>query len=187
MTPIAAASVPVLRTERLTLRSWRDDDREPFAAMNADPQVREFFPSTQTREESDRSVDRFIAHEADHGFAFWAAEVDGEFAGFIGLSVTSFDTGFPYADEIGWRLARKFWNQGLATEGARACLEYAWTTLGRDRIVAFTAPSNLPSRRVMTKIGMREVGFFAHPSIDEGHPLKAHVLYEISNAGRATP
>jgi RimJ/RimL family protein N-acetyltransferase len=178
VTPVPGSVV--MQTERVVLRSWLDQDREPFAAMNADPKVREFFESTQTREESDRSVDRFIAQEAEHGFTFWAAEVDGEFAGFIGLDVTGFDAGLPYADEIGWRLARKFWNQGLATEGARACLDYAWHTLGRERIVACAAPRNIPSRRVMEKIGMHEIGPFEHPQVEDGHPLKTHVLYEIT-------
>ena len=177
-----------LRTERLLLRRWRDEDREPFAAMNADPRVMEFFPSTLTREESDRSADRIEHGFQQHGFSFFAVELPGTapFIGFIGLAVPSFDAPFMPCVEIGWRLACAHWNRGYATEGARAALEYGFDQLGLPQIVAFTVAANVRSRRVMEKLGMtyNAADDFDHPRIAEGHPLRRHVLYRISSHQR---
>jgi RimJ/RimL family protein N-acetyltransferase len=171
-------------TPRLFLRRWKDADREPFARMNADPAVMRFFPSTLTREESDRAVDRVYAHFAEHGFGVWAVEVrdTGAFAGFIGLSKPRFEAHFTPCVEIGWRLAREHQGQGLATEGARATVEFAFGRLGLTDLVSFTVPANLPSRHVMEKIGMTHDARddFDHPDIPVGHPLRRHVLYRLS-------
>lgn len=85
------------------------------------------------------------------------------------------------AVEIGWRLAADHWNQGYASEGARAVLDFGFTCLGLDEIVSFTVPLNLRSRRVMEKIGMTRspAEDFDHPLAPEGHPLRRHVLYRI--------
>lgn len=170
----------MLTTPRVLLRHWREDDRGPFAELNADPMVMRHFLAPLTRIESDALVDRIDAHFTEHGWGLWAAEVDGELAGFIGLSTVNFDTGFPPAPEIGWRLARRFWHQGLATEGARAVRDHAFTTLNMSRLVSFTAPVNEPSWRVMERIGMVRVGTFEHPRIPSGHPLRSHLLYEVT-------
>jgi RimJ/RimL family protein N-acetyltransferase len=155
---------------------WREADREPFARMNADARVMEFFPSTLTREESDAAFDRIAAHREEHGFAQMAAELreTGEFIGFIGLSVPTFEAHFTPCVEIGWRLAAEHWGRGLAMEGAQEVLRRA----GRD-IVSFTAEQNRRSRRVMEKIGMTHdpADDFDHPRIPPGHPLRRHVLY----------
>jgi RimJ/RimL family protein N-acetyltransferase len=173
----------VITTDRLILRAWRDADREPFAAMNADPEVMRYFPSTLTREESDRQVDRIVERTASRGFGFWAVEIPDvtEFAGFIGLSVPGFEAPFMPCVEIGWRLARAYWGQGYATEGARASLRYGFETLGVTEIVAFTAVDNAPSRRVMDRIGMTRDpdGDFDHPLVPVGHSHRPHVLYRI--------
>jgi RimJ/RimL family protein N-acetyltransferase len=173
----------VITTDRLILRAWRDADREPFAAMNADPEVMRYFPSTLTREDSDRQVDRIVERTASRGFGFWAVEIPGvaEFAGFIGLSVPGFEAPFTPCVEIGWRLARPFWNQGYATEGAHAARRYGFETLGVTEIVAFTAVGNAPSRRVMDKIGMTRdpEGDFDHPFVPVGHPHRRQVLYRV--------
>jgi RimJ/RimL family protein N-acetyltransferase len=173
----------VITTDRLILRAWCDADREAFAAMNADPEVMRYFPSTLTREESDRQIDRIVERTASRGFGFWAVEMPGvaEFAGFIGLSVPGFEAPFTPCVEIGWRLARAFWNQGYATEGARASLRYGFETLGVTEIVAFTAVGNAPSRRVMDKIGMTRdpEGDFDHPLVPVGHPHRRQVLYRV--------
>lgn len=171
-------------TERLRLREWVAADREPFAALNADPLVMEYFLAPLSRAESDALVDRIEAKCQKFGFGFWAVEVPGvaPFAGFIGISVPSFETPFTPCVEIGWRLAREHWNRGYATEGARAALGYAFCSLHLPEIVAFTARGNARSRRVMEKLGMRHDahGDFAHPQIPVGHPLRSHVLYRIS-------
>ena len=171
----------VLITERLLLRRWRVADREPFAAMNADPRVMEHFPACLTREESDELADRIEAYFDQHGFGLFAAELraTGDFIGYIGLSVPAFQAHFTPCVEIGWRIAAAHWNQGLATEGARAVLEHALGTLGLPEIVSFTVPANLASRRVMEKIGMTHnpADDFDHPLLPEGHRLRWHVLY----------
>jgi len=176
-----------LRTERLLLRPWRPSDRAPFAAVNADPVVREFLPGLLTREESDAAVDRIEQHFAEHGFGLWAVEVPGltDFAGFIGLSVPKFEAHFTPCVEIGWRLAAGHWGRGYAPEGARACLAFGWDQLGQREIFSFTVPENLRSRRVMEKLGMTRdpADDFDHPSLPAGHPLRRHVLYRIGRPG----
>ncbi len=172
-----------IETPRLLLRPWRESDREPFARMNADPKVREFFPALQSRAESDATVDWLEGGMQRHGFTFFAAELreTGEFIGFTGLGIPSFEAHFTPCVEIGWRLATAYWNQGLATEGARAALRFGFDELGLDEIVAFTVPANIRSRRVMEKLGMTydPADDFDHPRIPEGHPLRPHVLYRI--------
>lgn len=174
-----------LETPRLILRPWRESDREPFARMTADPRVMEYFVSCLTREESDALVDRATAHLREHGFTFFAAELrhTGDFIGMIGLAT---ERHICDGVEIGWRLAAEFWNQGLATEGARAALRFGFEELGLDEIVAFTAAGNMRSRRVMEKLGMtyNPADDFDHPRIPEGHPLRPHVLYRIGQTFR---
>ena len=171
----------ILTTNRLILRSWLESDREPFARMNADPRVMEFFASRLSSEESDAIVDRIETHFRQHGFGLWAAELrrDGAFVGFVGFDVPSYEA--PYSVELGWRLAREQWGQGLATEGAQAVVDYAFETLGFREIVATTVPANARSRRVMEKLGMTydSADDFEHPLLGEGHPLRRHVLYRL--------
>lgn len=173
-----------LETERLLLRAWRDDDREPFAALNADPRVMEYMPGCLSRQESDALADRIAAHLRQNGFGLFATELRDarKFIGFIGLSVPSFQAHFTPCVEIGWRLAAEYWNNGLATEGARAAVRYAFNTLHLDELVSFTVPANAPSRRVMEKIGMTHnpEDDFDHPNLPAGHPLRRHVLYRLA-------
>lgn len=168
----------------MLLRRWRDADREPFAAMNRDARVMEFFPALLTEEESNAGLDRIEAHFERHGFGLWAAEVKecGRLAGFVGLSIPRFEASFTPCVEIGWRLAVEFWGLGLATEGAREALRFGFEELGLGEIVSFTVPANVRSRRVMEKLGMQrdEMGDFDHPQIVEGHPMRRHVLYRLS-------
>jgi RimJ/RimL family protein N-acetyltransferase len=161
-----------LRTARLVLREWRDEDLEPFAALNADPVVMEHFPSTLNRAQSDAVVGRVRDHFAEHGYGLWVVEVDDAFAGFTGL-LWSEVTGRPEL-EVGWRLARPFWGRGLATEAATAALSYGLERV--PRVVSFTAVTNERSWRVMERIGMRREREFDHPREDLGH-LRRHVLY----------
>ena len=171
-------------TSRLKLREWTDADAEPFAALNADPRVMEFFPSALTRAESDAQMAAIRGFITDHGYGLYAAEekATGRFIGFIGLWPPSFEAHFTPAVEIGWRLARGSWGQGYATEGARAVVDHAFGPLGLDGLVSFTAEWNRPSRRVMEKIGMTHdpAEDFVHPKLPEGHKLSRHVLYRLS-------
>jgi RimJ/RimL family protein N-acetyltransferase len=173
----------MLETTHLLLRRWRDSDRGPFAALNSDPRVMQFFPALLSRAESDRLAGRIEAQFEEHGFGLFAAELRQEraFIGFMGLSVPNFEAPFTPCVEIGWRIAADYWNRGLATEGAQAVLAYAFDSLHLAEIVSFTAAANLPSRRVMEKIGMARTpeDDFDHPKLPEGHPLRRHVLYRI--------
>jgi RimJ/RimL family protein N-acetyltransferase len=173
-----------LETARLWLRRWRDEDLEPFAALNADPQVMEHFPATLSPEESAAAVGRVRQHFENQGYGFWAVELPGKapFIGFIGLAVPAFEASFTPCVEIGWRLARPWWGQGFATEGARAALVHGFERLDLPEIVSFTVPGNVRSRRVMEKLGMRYSEDFEHPRIEPGHLLRHHVLYRLSRA-----
>jgi RimJ/RimL family protein N-acetyltransferase len=169
-----------LRTERLTLRQWRDSDREPFAELNADPETMRFFPAPLTREESDAFADRITVHIDEHGWGLWAVEVAGgaRFVGFVGLSVPHFA---PKLVEVGWRLHPDHWGNGYATEAARACVRFGFEELGLEEIVSSTTVANAPSRRVMERIGMTHDPSrdFDHPALPDG-PQKRHVFYAIT-------
>ena len=171
----------MIRTARLLLREWRDTDLEPFAALNADPRVREYFPSVLDRAESDASVARIRAHFAEHGFGFWAIEVPGvaDFVGMCGLAHVYFKAPFVPAVEIGWRVAHEHWGRGYATEAAQGAVDYGFRTLKLPEIVAFAVVANTKSRRVMEKVGMTHdpADDFDHPGLPDGHPLRRHVLY----------
>jgi RimJ/RimL family protein N-acetyltransferase len=176
-------SASEIATERLVLRRWRPSDRGPFAEMNADPRVMEFFPARLNRAESDAVTDRIAAHFEQHGFGLWAVEVPGvaPFVGFVGLAVPRFEASFTPCVEIGWRLAFDYWGRGYATEGARAVLAYGFDTAGLSEILSFTAIQNVRSRRVMEKIGMQHSPEedFDHPLLPAGHTLQRHALYRI--------
>ncbi|HZU21120.1 MAG TPA: GNAT family N-acetyltransferase [Gaiellaceae bacterium] len=171
-----------LRTPRLLLRQWRDDDLEPFAALNSDPEVMEHFPRPHTREESDAFARRIREHIAAAGWGLWAVEVQasGEFVGFVGLAEPRFDAHFTPALEVGWRLERRAWGHGYATEGARAAVAFAFGGLGRDEVVSFTSATNTRSQRVMQRLGMTHdpADDFAHPLVDDPR-LRRHVLYRL--------
>jgi len=175
-----------LDTPRLRLRRWREEDREPFAAMNADPAVMEFFPAPQSREASDASIDAWQAQLESRGWSNWAVELveSGEFMGFVGLSVPRRALPCSPCVEVGWRLARRFWGRGLASEAARAALGAGFERIGLAEIVSFTALGNLRSRAVMERIGMQDAHQdFEHPGVPEGHSLRPHCLYRIDRAG----
>lgn len=172
-----------LRTERLLLRHWRDDDREPFAAMNADPRVMRFVPAPLDRDGSDRLIDRRQAFLAKLGWGLWAVEVveTGEFIGFTGLSWEPFDMPASPCVEVGWRLAADHWGRGYAPEAARAALDVAFDDLALEEVVSFTTTENEPSRRVMTKLGLRHdpARDFDHPRHPDW-PGRRTVLYAIT-------
>jgi RimJ/RimL family protein N-acetyltransferase len=175
-----------ITTERLILRDWSEDDAEPFAALNADPRVMEFFPAALSRAESDAFMARIRAGIAERGYGLYATveKQSGKFIGYVGLTPVSFDAPFAPATEIGWRLARTSWGSGYATEAARAIVAHAFGKLGLASLVSFTAEWNMPSRRVMEKIGMSRDpdGDFLHPALPPDHKLARHVLYRIEGS-----
>jgi RimJ/RimL family protein N-acetyltransferase len=173
--------VPVaLRTPRLVLREWRDQDYEPFAALSADPAVMEMLPPLPDRAASDAWIAETRAHWAEHGFGLWAVELPGEASliGVVGLHLVPFPAPFPPV-EIGWRLARSYWGRGYAVEAACAAIDDGFRRLGLDEIVAFTVPANRRSWQVMERLGMSRDPSedFDHPHFPEGHRLRRHVLY----------
>lgn len=186
-----------LRTERLLMRRWRDADREPFAALNADPEVMEFFPAPLVREESDALAARIEREFERHGFGLWALELreGGEFIGFAGLAVPPFEAHFTPAVEVGWRLARPAWGHGYATEAGRAALAHGFGELGMGEIVSMTTAGNRRSRAVMERLGMTRdpADDFEFPTLPPGDPLRPHVLYRVrpsqvpASGGRSSP
>jgi RimJ/RimL family protein N-acetyltransferase len=173
-------TISELKTNRLLLRQWRESDVMPWAAMNADPLVREFFPQVMNYEQSAASVAHFSAELAARGWGWWAVEVvaTGEFIGFAGLDPV--DEELPFGGvEVGWRLARSAWNHGYATEAGHACLDYGFDVLGLAEILAITAVGNDRSRAVMHRLGMSydPADDFEDPTV-EG-PLRHSVVYRI--------
>lgn len=174
-----------LTTNRLLLRPWKESDLLPFANLNADPQVMEFFPAVLSRRESDSLVIKIQEEFADRGFGLWAAEIPAkaEFIGFIGLHVPQFTTSFTPCVEIGWRIDKAFWGQGFAIEGARAVLTYGFETLQLEEIVSFTSENNLRSRKLMERLGMKRnpADDFEHPKLLDNDRLRSHVLYRLKH------
>jgi RimJ/RimL family protein N-acetyltransferase len=173
--------MPELRTDRLILRQWSESDVQPWATMNADPEVREYLGHVLTREQSAASIARFQVQLDARGFGFWAVEVrgTGEFIGFTGLDQV--DEGMPFTGmEIGWRLARSAWGHGYATEAALASLAFGFETLALREILAVTTATNLRSQAVMLRIGMtRDPAEDFDDPTEPGGPLSRNVLYRI--------
>ena len=170
-------------TERLRLRQWLATDREPFAALNADPAVMEFFPAPLERAESDAMADRCQSLIAERGWGFWAAESKetNQFIGFVGLHIPIPELPFSPCVEVGWRLACPYWGKGFATEAARGALKVGFELLSLPEIVSFTTLLNLKSRAVMDRLEMRETAeIFEHPHVPVSSPLRKHCLYRLS-------
>jgi RimJ/RimL family protein N-acetyltransferase len=174
---------PELRTQRLLLRRWRPDDAEPFAALNADPDVMELFPKRLSRQETKAFIRRIEEEFTERGHGLWAVEVRGfaPFIGFVGLHHHTFPAHFTPAVEVGWRVARRHWGRGYATEAAREALAFGFGRLALGEIVSFTVPQNARSRQVMERLGLThtEADDFDHPNLPEGHRLRRHVLYRM--------
>jgi len=147
-----------LRTPRLLLRQWRDDDLDTLALIYADPEVMRYIAdgSIRSRAETAEHLGRMRQHWDEHGFGLFAAEIPqtGELAGWVGLAVPYFLPEVLPTVEIGWRLGRPFWGGGLATEGARAALRFGLVDHGLDRIVSIRHVDNARSGRVMEKLGL---------------------------------
>jgi RimJ/RimL family protein N-acetyltransferase len=175
-----------LRSPRLLLRPWTEADRAPHAAMNSDPEVMEFFPSVMDRAASDEWFDRLRGRWEEYGFGLFAVDDAEGFIGFVGLAVPRFEVPFAHATdppvEIGWRLVRRAWGQGYASEAASECLRWAFGPLGMPEVLSWTAESNVRSRAVMARIGMHHdpVDDFDHPKLAESSELRRHVVYRIT-------
>lgn len=172
-----------VETERLVLRDWQKEDLTTFVRMNQDPRVMEYFLKPLTVDESRNFYERIQKEIEKYGYGLFAVEVkiSGEFIGYIGLHHTAFEADFCPCVEIGWRLCAEAWGKGYATEGAMACLDYAFGSLQVPELYSFTSLSNRRSERVMQKIGMQKIKEFDHPLVPGGHELLRHLLYRIAN------
>ena len=183
-------TVATLSGRRVRLRAWRDEDREPFAAMNADARVMEFFRAPLSRAESDAFIDRIQKDFAEHGFGLWAIEVanGAPFIGFAGLAIARFRSRFTPCVEVGWRLAFEYWGYGYATEAGKLAIHHGFDKLALTEIVSFTSTGNLRSRAVMERLGMRSAPAddFDYPGLPSEHPLSRHVLYRVTGSAKLT-
>jgi RimJ/RimL family protein N-acetyltransferase len=172
-------------TERLHLRQWRASDREPFAQLNADPRVMEFFPNCFDRAASDAMADRIEEKIAQQGWGLWAVQTKNtqDFIGFVGLNRPAAELPCSPCVEVGWRLAFPYWGYGYATEAAKGALQIGFEKLNFQEIVSFTALQNRRSRAVMERLQMHEMPeTFLHPSLPPEHPLAGHCLYKLSQS-----
>lgn len=176
-------NIPVLETQRLILREWREEDRAPFARINADPIIMEYLPRVLDEKSSNKLVDRFQSHFKAHGYGLYAVEnkEDSAFVGFVGLNNVEFDAHFTPAIEIAWRLDYGYWGKGYATEAAQRVLSYAFQDLGLKEMVSFTVHDNTRSIHVMEKLGFKqdEEGDFDYPALRKGHPLGRFSLFRL--------
>jgi RimJ/RimL family protein N-acetyltransferase len=171
----------MLQTARLILRPWRESDLAMFAEQNADAETMRFLGGPLTRQESDAYAARAEAHFAETGYCKWAVEAPGisTFIGAVGLSKVRFEAAFTPAVEIAWRINKRYWGQGFASEAARGAIDDGFYRVGLTEIVAITTLGNLPSQRVMQRLGMTRALEFEHPMIAEGDPRRRHVLYRL--------
>lgn len=177
---------PVIETERLILRPWKEEDREHYFTLSSDEKVMEYFPNAQMREEADAVFARIFARQEEVGQCFPVVEekTTGAFLGFCGLSVPRGDLGLPVwpTVEIGWRLHKAHWGKGITLEAAKAWLDFAFHELKLEEVIAYTAHNNMKSRRVMEKLGMSRNPSedFRITSLERDHRLNPHVLYRLS-------
>ncbi len=171
----------LFKSERLGFRAWQDADTPLLAAINADPEVMEFFPGLTDYAGTEAFIGRMQKQLVEKGFCYFAVDTleDGAFIGFIGLSVQTFEASFTPCVDIGWRLGKKDWGNGYAAEGAKACLIYAFNALQIAKVYAVAPVVNLKSVQVMKKIGMKRVAIFTHPLLAGDERLRECVVYEI--------
>jgi RimJ/RimL family protein N-acetyltransferase len=141
-----------LETERLRLRMLRQEDFEAYAEICADPEVMRYLTGQpMARHESWRNLAMIAGHWHLRGYGHWAVELrsGGPMIGRLGFWRPEGWPGF----ELGWTLGRQHWGKGYAAEGARAALEHAFTTMGRDHVISVIHPENRASIRVAERIG----------------------------------
>ena len=162
-----------------TLRPWKDSDFEPFVEMNSDPDVMRYFLARLARNEAREMFNRVRSTVDQRGWGVWAVEVNGAFAGMVGLNIPKWQLPFSPCTEVLWRLRKEFWGQGVAHSAASQAIDYGFSKAGLEEIVAFTTPPNLRSIRLMERLGFDRDhhGDFDHPAVPEGHPLRRHILY----------
>lgn len=172
----------LIQTQRLGLRQWLPEDKAKLVAMNADPEVMEYFPAPFTEEETEAQLAHTLLHHAQYGYGWWAVDhlKDKCFIGALGLNNVGYKLPFTPCVEIAWRLRKEYWGKGLGTEGSMAALFYGFQVLKLPEIVSFTSLPNKPSINIMKKLGMTKKQKFNHPKVEEGHELERHILYTLT-------
>lgn len=167
---------------RLRFRNWTTADLSAFLEVNADPEVMAHFPAVLDEAATLAFIERLTKHFHEHGFTYYAVELKetGEFIGFIGMAHQTYEASFTPCVDIGWRLKRSAWGKGYATEGAAACLTFAWDQLQLSEVFAVAVAQNLPSINVMRKIGMTYDHHFFHPALANHPTLQKCVVYRIT-------
>lgn len=178
--------LPILQTKRLILRPWKESDLAPFAEINSDPKVMEFYPAPLTRAQSDEYAEKIQRESLERGYGFWAVEVPkvSSFIGFVGLNYWNLEASFAPCIDVGWRLASPYWGYGYATEAAREALRYGFEEVDLSEIVSMATIGNARSHLVMERLGMKHNPSenFHHPKLPGNHPLSLRVLYRLSRS-----
>ena len=171
----------IFTSDRLGFRNWSNLDIDEFAKLNSDEEVMQHFPNTLSKREVEVFIQKLKEHFTEHGFTYYATELleTKELIGMIGLAYQEYKTEFTPAIDIGWRLKRSAWGKGYATEGAKRCIEYAFSELDINKIISVCTISNKKSENVMKKIGMRKIGEFDHPEMFDHPGYEKHFCYEI--------
>ncbi|GAA0894398.1 GNAT family N-acetyltransferase [Fulvivirga kasyanovii] len=171
----------LFQSPRLGFRNWKTEDLKELFSLCSDSEVMEFFPKPLSEDETKSFIIRMQNEYEAFGFCYFAVDKldTQELIGFIGISHKDFQADFTPCIDIGWRLKKSTWNQGYATEGAKACLDYAFDMLHLTHIYAIAPAVNVKSEAVMKKIGMSKVKNFIHPQLTHDERLGECVLYEI--------
>lgn len=172
----------LFKSERLGFRNWIDSDVDKMIAISANPQVMEFFPYLATPEQTKDFIERMKSLCNEKSYCYFAVDEleTGNFIGFIGLCDQDYDVEFTPCTDIGWRLNPKYWNKGYATEGAKACLDYAFNKIGQEEIYSTSTLINEKSIKIMKKIGMLKHLDYIHPKLKDDERLKNCVCYRIT-------
>jgi len=173
----------IFTSERLGFRNWKTSDLAEFASINADLEVMEYFPKPLNTEESLDLLNQLREHYIEKAYTYFATEIieTGELIGFIGLKYQDYHTEFTPATDIGWRLKKNAWGNGYATEGAKKCLEFAFTNLNLEKVISVFTEKNTKSERIMQNIGMQNIGAFKHPKLKAYPEFENCICYAINN------
>ena len=171
----------IFKSERLGFRNWSEKDKTKMGIINSDPKVMAHFPATLTQEQTNEFIDRMKEQFSKHGFCYFAVDKleNKEFIGFIGIAEITFESDFTPCVDIGWRLAQQEWGKGFATEGAKKCIDFAFSEIGLKNIKSICPEINTKSEKVMKKIGMKKMKIFNHPLLTDFNDLEKCVVYEI--------
>lgn len=187
MRPLKSKYLPTKKylftSSRLGFRTWSKSDYHAMTSISADPQVMRYFPAAATQEQTTAFIERMKEQFKIRGYCYYAVDLldSNQFIGFIGFSYQDFKSDYTPFVDIGWRLSSKFWGQGLATEGAKACLNYGFKVLNLKEVYAIAPQINEKSWHIMEKIGMHKAAEFIHPKLEGSIELENVVLYKITN------